>query len=271
MNNENYVDIAREIRKNIVKMHVKAKSPHLGSSLSIVEILVALYFNILKLNPKEPMWEERDRFILSKGHACSALYVTLALKGFFSEKYLEYYYTDGGKLFGHITKDIVPGIEASSGSLGHGLSMGIGMAIAGKYDRKNFRAFVLLSDGECEEGSVWEGALFVSHHKLDNLVAIVDYNKLQAFGRTNEVINLEPFAEKWRSFGWTVKEVDGHNIEQLIQTLKNIPFEKNKPNVVIAHTIKGKGISFIEDKLESHYKLLNEQELTISLKEISLK
>jgi transketolase len=270
-NCEKYEMIATEIRKKIVEMCAVSKSSHIGSALSTVDILVSLYFHILRIDPKRPYTDTRDRFILSKGHACAALYAVLASRGFFSKATLNRYAIDGGRLFAHATMGTIPGIEASTGSLGHGLSIGIGMAISGKYEKKNFRVFVLLSDGECNEGSVWEAAMFASHHKLDNLIAIVDYNKLQAFGRTNEVVNLEPFAEKWRSFGWSVKEIDGHDFRQLIPTFEKIPFKKSSPCLIIAHTVKGKGISFMEDKLEWHYKSPNEVELGMALKELDSK
>lgn len=264
---KDYGKLAKDIRKKIVEMHARSGSSHIGSSLSTVEILISLYFDVLNIDPKNPSLESRDRFILSKGHACSALYATLAARGFFPEKDLDGYTLNEGKLFGHVTRGVA-GVEASTGSLGHGLPIGTGMALAGKHDKKNFRIFVLLSDGECDEGSVWEAALFAPHHKLDNLIAIVDYNKLQAFGRTNEVINLEPFKEKWESFGWSVKEVNGHDFVELANVFSKIPFEKGKPSVIIAHTIKGKGISFMEDKLEWHYKSPNEEELRKALEEL---
>jgi transketolase len=264
-----YIEIAKAIRKDILYMHSKSSTSHIGSSLSCIEILVSLYWDILKISPRDPYNENRDRFILSKGHACSSMYATLAKRRFFHEKILDTYCVNGGKLFGHVTRGIIPGIESSAGSLGHGLSIGIGMAVAGRYDRKNFRVFVLMSDGECNEGSVWEGALFAAHHKLDNLISIIDYNKLQAFGRTDEVISLEPFVEKWKSFGWAVKETDGHNFGQLIKILGSVPFEKNKPSIIIAHTVKGKGISFMENKLEWHYKSPNQEILKIALEELN--
>lgn len=266
--NKDYKAIAKEIRKRIIKLHAKSGSSHIGSSLSIVDILTILYFKILSLNPKNPEDKNRDRFILSKGHACSALYATLALRGFFPKKILESYAINGGKLLGHVTRGLVPGVEASTGSLGHGLSIGAGMAIAGKYDRNNYRVFVLLSDGECDEGSVWESAMFASHHKLDNLIAIIDYNKLQAFGWVKEVNNLEPFAEKWKSFGWAVREIDGHNFTQIKKILDKVPLSKYKPSCIIAHTIKGKGISFMENQLAWHYKSPNKKQLEDAFKEL---
>jgi len=261
-------EVSTHIRKEIVKMHARSKSPHIGSALSVVDILTVLYFYILKIDAKNPQDKNRDRFILSKGHAGSALYATLASRRFFPEEILDEYCMDGGKLPGHSTMHCVPGVEVSTGSLGHGLSMGIGMAIAAKRDSSKHRVFVLLSDGECDEGSVWESAMFASHHKLDNLIAIIDYNKIQAFGRTNEVINLEPFRDKWTAFGWIVKEIEGHNFSQIEKILSGVPFEKNKPSIVIAHTIKGKGVSFMENQLAWHYKSPNEKELEIALKEL---
>ncbi len=263
-----YSQIAKEIRKKVLKMFFDSQTAHLGSSLSEVDILTVLYFKILSIDPKNPTAEDRDRFLLSKGHGAAGLYATLAQRGFFPESVLDTYCQDGGKLPGHSTRNCAPGVEVSTGSLGHGLPMAAGMALAGKRDGKNYRVFVLMSDGECEEGSVWEAALFASHHKLDNLIAIIDYNKLQAFGRTNEVLNLEPLKKKWEDFGWQVKEIDGHNFSEIENALSQIPFEKTKPSLVIANTVKGKGVSFIEDKLEWHYKNLTKEEYELALKEL---
>ena len=263
-----YSQISKEIRRKVVKMVYCSKTAHLGSSLSIADILNVLYFKIMSIDPKNPTAEDRDRFLLSKGHAAAVLYATLAQKGFFPGEVLEGYCYDGGKLPGHSTKGCAPGVEVSTGSLGHGLPMGAGMALAAKNDGKGHRVFVLMSDGECEEGSVWEAALFSSHHKLDNLVGIIDYNKLQALGRTNDILNLEPLAKKWEDFGWRVKEINRHNFSEIEESLSSIPFEKGKPSLVIAHTIKGKGISFMEDKLESHYKKLDEESFKAALKEL---
>lgn len=261
-------EISKDIRKNILKMVTSSKSPHVGSALSIVEILVVLYFKVLNINPSLPKKESRDRFILSKGHAASALYATLAERGFFDEKTLKEYCIDGAKLLGHSTKDCVPGVEVSTGSLGHGLPMGIGMALAGKCNNQNYMVFALLSDGECDEGSVWEAAMFAAHHKLDNLVAIIDYNKIQAFGRMTEVLNLEPFVDKWVSFGWSVKEINGHDFLQIEKVLRKAPFNKNKPSVMIAHTVKGKGVSFMENQLAWHYESPSPEQLKEALKEL---
>jgi len=268
---ENYSKIAVEIRKKILKMIFNSQTSHVGSALSCVDILTVLYFRILNVDPKNPQADNRDRFILSKGHAASSLYATLAQKRFFPEEILNEYCKDGGRLPGHSTKGCVPGVEASAGSLGHGLAVGAGMAITGKRDNKKYKVFVLMSDGECDEGSVWETAMFAAHHKLDNLAVIIDYNKLQAFGKTNDVLNLEPLREKWFSFNWQVQEIDGHNFTQIEKTLNNVPFEKDKPNLIIAHTIKGKGISFMENKLEWHYKSPNKEEYNLAIKELSQK
>lgn len=264
-----YKEISKNIRKKALKMAFSAQGSHIGSALSCVDILAVLYFKTMIVDPQNPWAPDRDRFILSKGHAASALYATLSLRGFFSEKILNTYCKNKGKLGGHPSIHCMPGVEVSTGSLGHGLAMGAGMALAGKLDREKYRVFVLVSDGECDEGSVWETAMFASHHKLDNLVAIIDYNKLQAFGRTNKVLNLEPLKEKWLSFGWQAKEIYGHSFPQIERALNRIPFRKNKPNMIIAHTIKGKGISFMEDKLEWHYKSPNHEEYILALKELN--
>jgi len=264
-----YSQISKGIRKKILRMTYESQTAHIGSSLSCADILTVLYFKILKIDPDNSLSENRDRFILSKGHAAAALYAALSQRGFFPEETLENYCKDGGKLPGHSTKGCVPGVEVSTGSLGHGLSMGAGMALAAKHDKKDYKTFVLMSDGECEEGSTWEAALFSAHHKLDNLIGIIDYNKLQAFGRTSEILNLEPLGKKWESFGWEVKEADGHNFSEIEKILSEIPFQKEKPSLMIAHTIKGKGISFMEDKLEWHYKNLNEEEYKSALQELS--
>ena len=258
-------EISKKIRKHILKMIFESKSSHIGSSLSIVEILVTLYFNILKIDPKNLSKPNRDRFILSKAHGSSALYAVLAEKDFFPLDYLEKYYVDGGILPGHLDKTSVPGIEFSTGALGHGFSVSIGMAISNKQSKDSGRIFVLIGDGECNEGSIWEGIMLASHLKLNNLTAIVDYNKIQSFGRTNEVINQEPIVDRWKSFGWQVLEVDGHNFNELIDAL-NSP--QDKPKVIISHTVKGKGISFMEDSLEWHYKSPDKDQLEIALKEL---
>jgi len=232
----------------------EARSAHVGGSLSMADLLAALYGSVLKIDPKRPDAPERDRFVLSKGHACAAFYAALAHRGFFPESWLETFYRDGGKLSGHATHKGVPGVEISTGSLGHGLSMSSGMAYAGKSDGADHRVFALLSDGECDEGSTWEAALFAGHHRLDNLIAIVDYNKIQSLGATREVLDLDPFADKWTAFGWAVREIDGHDMDEILSTLYSAPFKPGKPSCVIANTVKGKGVDFMENKLLWHYR-----------------
>ena len=263
--------LATKIRAQVLKMTHRAKSSHVGSSLSIADVLAVLYGNILNINPKEPNWAERDRLILSKGHACAGLYAVLAEVGYFPLENLETYYQNGSYLAGHITHTSVPGVEVSTGSLGHGLPIACGMALAGKQDAKNYRVFTILSDGECDEGSVWEAVLFAPHHHLDNLIAIVDYNKIQSIGRVEEVLDLEPFADKWKAFGWSVREIDGHNLEEIYQTLKNLPFKSGGPSCIIAHTVKGKGVSFMEDKLAWHYQQPDGEQLKLALSELGLR
>lgn len=265
-----YRNIASCVRKEILDITYRSRSSHIGSSFSIVEILVALYFKCLSVSQQEPSGQDRDRFILSKGHGCPALYATLSLRGLLSKDVLKAFAKNGGKLEQHPTRNPRYGIEVSTGSLGHGLSIGTGMAVAGKYDQKKYRIFVLMSDGETNEGSVWEAAMLAAHQNLDNLIAIVDYNKMQALGSTREVINLEPFTDKWRSFGWAVREVDGHNVEELINSIEEIPFEVNKPSAIIAHTVKGKGVCFMEDELLWHYRCPDEGEYKKALSEIDL-
>jgi transketolase len=265
-----YEELSGNIRKEILNLIYRTRSPHIGSAFSIVELLVALYFEVLSVNPDDPEWEERDRFILSKGHACAALYAVLFHKNFISREMLDGFAVNGGTLEHHPTRNTKIGIEVSTGSLGHGLSIGVGIAVGAKYDEAGHRTFVLLSDGETNEGDVWESAMFASQHKLDNLTAIVDYNKIQALGRTKEILNLEPFANKWRSFGWEVREIDGHNFEEIINAFKDIPFFEGKPSVIIAHTVKGKGVSFMENKLLWHYRCPNEDEYTKALGELTL-
>ncbi|HXK43343.1 MAG TPA: transketolase [Anaerolineae bacterium] len=259
--------LARRVRRHSVQMIHQAKASHLGSSLSAVELLVALYGGVLRVDPHWPLWPERDRFILSKGHACAAYYAVLAEVGFFSLDWLDTFYQNGSRLAGHVTKGI-PGVEISAGSLGHGLSIATGMALAAKRDQAVYRVFCMLSDGECDEGSTWEPILFAPHHQLDNLVAIVDYNKIQALGHTREVLNLEPFAAKWQAFGWAVREVDGHNLAEIVTALSEIPYQEGKPSCVIAHTVKGQGISFMEDRLLWHYRSPQGDEYTAAMTEL---
>jgi len=244
-----------------------ANTSHIGSCFSMADILAVLYGGILRVDPDRPEWPDRDRFILSKGHAAAAVYATLAERGFFPKEWLEKYCDDDSPLMGHINHK-VPGVEVSTGSLGHGLPIGCGMALAGKEKKNPFRVFVLLSDGEMDEGSNWESILFASHHRLDNLTAIVDYNKIQSFGRVKDVLELEPLAAKWNAFNWAVKEIDGHDLQEIKEILSAIPFEKGRPSVIIAHTVKGKGVSFMEDQLAWHYKSPDDEQLEQALAEV---
>lgn len=253
------------IKTSIVRMTHYSKSSHVGSCLSVADILYVLYFKVLRIDTGEPRADRRDRFILSKAHASAALYATLAERGFFPKEFLERYYVDGGMLPGHLDREAVPGVEVSAGSLGHGLSIGVGMAVACRRDRSPARVFVLLGDGECNEGSVWEAVMLASTLGLDNLTAVVDYNKLQSFGRTNEVIDQRNMAERWKVFGWQTCEVDGHSVEDLEQAFM---LPQRGPKAVIAHTVKGKGVSFMEDRLEWHYKSPNDEQCSTALKEL---
>jgi transketolase len=261
-------ELARRIRVRAVRMTNRAKSSHVGSSLSMAELLAVLYHDVLRVSAETIDDPDRDRFILSKGHACAGLYAVLADRGFFPEDWLDLFYVDGGRLAGHITANDVPGVEVSTGSLGHGLGMACGMALAGKFDGRAYRVFTLLSDGECDEGSTWEAALFAAHHGLDNLVAIVDYNKIQSLGHVKEVLNLDPLGEKWQAFGWAVREIDGHDVEAVRAALTNLPFEDGRPSCVVAHTVKGKGVSFMEDQLLWHYRTPAGDEFTAALAEL---
>jgi transketolase len=267
MQKRDYKEIALQVRRSVLCMTHDAKASHVGACLSIVDILAVLYGSILKVDSKRPDWSDRDRFILSKGHGGAALYAVLAESGFFPKEWLDTYCQDGSKLSGHVTCG-APGVEVSTGALGHGLSIGCGMALVGNRERLPYRVFVLMSDGECDEGSIWEAALFAAHHHLDNLIAIIDYNKLQAFGAIKEILNLEPFTEKWKAFNWAVREIDGHNHKQIEDTLNSAPFENGKPSIVIAHTIKGKGVSFMENQLAWHYKSPNNEQLAQALAEL---
>ena len=246
-------NLSKKIKLLTLDMIVKAKTPHIGSCFSIIEILTALYFKVLNSDPHNPQSPTRDRFLLSKGHAAASLYATLAVKGFIPHSALNEFCTNGSFFPGHSSAGHVPGIEASTGSLGHALPIGVGMAVAAKRDSAKHRIFVLLSDGECDEGSNWEAILFAGHHKLSNIVVIVDYNKWQSFGKTKDILDLEPFAAKWKDFNWSVREVDGHDEAAIVAALEQIPFTESSPSVLIAHTVKGKNLLSYEDKLESHY------------------
>jgi len=259
---------AQGLRAEALRMIHRAKSSHAGSVLSTIDLLVVLYEKILRVRPTEPDWPARDRFLFSKGHACAGLYAVLAKQGFFPADWLKDFYGDNSHLPGHATHKGIPGVEVSSGALGHGLALGCGMALTGKRDAQDFRVFVLMSDGECDEGSVWEAALFASHHRLDHLIAIIDYNKIQSLGTVKEVLDLEPFSKKWEAFGWAVREIDGHDFDQIGRALGSVPLEAGKPTCIIAHTIKGKGVDFMEDKLLWHYRTPDDKELRSALAQL---
>jgi transketolase len=263
----NLPQLAHRIRRHVLNMTSRAKSSHVGSSFSMAELLAVLYGRTLRIDPKNIAWPERDRFVLSKGHGCAGLYAVLAEVGFFPIEELDTFYMNGSRLAGHATTT-VPGVEVSTGSLGHGLSVGAGMALAAKRGGEKHRVVVMLSDGECDEGSVWEAVLFAPQHQLDNLVAIVDYNKIQSLGTVKEVMDLDPFADKWRAFRWAVREIDGHDTQQITDALDAIPFEPGRPSCIIAHTVKGKGVSFMEHKLLWHYRTPQGAELSDALLEL---
>jgi transketolase len=260
-------DLARRMRVQALQMVHRAKASHIGSALSICDIVAVLYGKIMKLEPIKPTDPTRDRFILSKGHACVAVYAALAETGFFSREDLSHYGQDHSVLMNHISHKVA-GVEFSTGSLGHGLPFGTGKALAARRSNKDWRTFVLLSDGELGEGSNWEAFMFASHHKLDNLVAIVDYNKLQSLTTVDKTLRVEPLAEKVSAFGWAVREVDGHDHNSLSEHLSQTPWEAGKPSILIAHTIKGKGVSFMENSVDWHYKSPSNEQLALALEEL---
>lgn len=262
-------ELARRIRLHAVQMTSRGGSSHVGAALSMADLLAVLYGGILRVDPRQPRLPERDRFLLSKGHAGAAVYAVLAECGFFPLEKLLTHYQDGSDLSGHVSHKGIPGVELSTGSLGHGLSVGAGMAYAGQLRGASHRVFVLLSDGECDEGSNWEAILFAAHHRLENLVAIVDYNKIQSLAPVAETLGLEPFADKWRSFGWGVGEADGHDHDALQAALARVPFEPGRPSCLIANTTKGKGVSFMENSVLWHYRTARGEELAAALKELT--
>ncbi len=259
--------IAKEIRKQIYRIAHYAGGGHMGASFSMADIISVLYFdNVLKYNAKNPDWEDRDRFILSKGHACYALYAVLAKAGYFSESELRNVGQVGSNFGGHPKIHEIPGVEASTGALGHGLSFAIGIAYASKVDNRNSHVYVMLGDGECQEGSIWEGALSAPTLELDNMTVVVDYNKLQAMDKLENIVHMKPFADKWSAFGWNVVEIDGHDYVQIREAL--LTRQTGKPTMVIANTVKGKGVSFMENVPIWHYRMPNEQELSILINDL---
>lgn len=261
------IQIAKQIRVDVTEMTHRSGASHIGTSFSIADILATLYSSVLRVDPQRPDWIERDRFILSKGHGCAALYSVLAQRGFFPREWLNGFYIDGGTLFGHVTHKGVPGVDASTGALGHGLPIAAGMALWNGRHGGGGRVVALLSDGECDEGSTWEAAMFAGHHRLTNLTAVVDYNHIQSLATTDDTITLEPFSDRWRSFGWEVREVAGHDHHALLDVLRATPSE-NRPVVVIAHTTKGHGVSFMEGQVLWHYRAPDVEERARILEEL---
>lgn len=260
--------LARRIRRHALEMTSRSGSSHIGAVFSMADILAVLYGAVLKYDPSAPRWADRDRFILSKGHGGAGVYAALAETGFFPLETLLEHCQNGSRLSGHVSHKDVPGVELSTGSLGHGLSVAAGMAYGAALDNRAHRVFVVLSDGECDEGSTWEAILFAAHHALDHLVAIVDYNKIQSLAPVSETLALEPFGDKWRSFGWAVVEVDGHDHGALLDALSALPVQDGKPTCVLAHTVKGKGVSFMEHSVLWHYRAARGDEFTAALTEL---
>lgn len=260
--------LARSIRRHDIQMVHRAKLGHIGGEMSAIDILTTLYFAVLHVDPQQPNAPERDRFILSKGHSAAALYTTLAHAGFFPLDDLQTFMQPLSKLNGHPDRNKVPGVETNTGPLGHGLPVAVGAALASKLQDATWRVFALTGDGELQEGSNWEAAMAGAHYQLDNLTVIVDRNRLQQGAGTEETMRLEPLADKWRAFGWSVTEIDGHDYGQLLDTFARVPFEQSTPNCIIAHTHKGQGISFMQDQVAWHHKVPNAEELAMALAEL---
>ncbi len=260
--------MAKRLRRHVITMTATAGSGHPGGSLSAADIITVLYFKVIRHNPKNPQWADRDRLILSKGHAAPILYAALAESGYFPVPELSTLRKLDSRLQGHTDRNLTPGVEMSSGSLGMGLSFGIGVALAARLDSRDYRTYVLLSDGECDEGQTWEAALSATHFKLANLTAIVDYNKIQLSGWTRDIMNLEPFNQKWQAFGWHIIDIDGHDFSQILAALQEAQNTKNKPSVIIARTVKGKGVSFMENNVKFHGKAPTTEEAQRALKEL---
>jgi transketolase len=270
MENNNYEIsiLAKKIRNHALEMTSLGGSSHIASIFSIADILACLYGSLLNVRPNQPNWDERDRFILSKGHAGAGVYAVLAEVGFFDKSILKTHYQDASNLSGHVSHKNIPGVELSTGSLGHGLSVGVGMAFGSKLDGRTNKVVVLMSDGECDEGSNWEAIMFASHHKLNNLIAIIDYNKIQSLDLVSNTLGLEPFADKWKSFGWNVLEVDGHDVNSIIDSYREAINNKSLPTCIIAHTTKGKGVSFMENNVLWHYRTAKGAEFNEAKKQL---
>lgn len=268
MNKENLISISKNVRKNIIEMLCESKSGHPGGSLSCADILTYLYYEKMNIDVSNPKWEQRDRFVLSKGHAAPALYSVLAEKGFFSKEELKTLRKTGGLLQGHPDSKHVPGVDVSTGSLGQGISNAVGMALGLKAQNNNARVYAILGDGELQEGIVWEASMAAAHYKLDNLVAIVDFNGLQIDGKNEEVMGINPLDEKFRGFGFNVIECDGHDYEELDKAFRNAEETKGKPTVIIAKTVKGKGVSFMENQAGWHGQAPNKEQSEQAIMEI---
>ena len=269
MSIDEMAEVAKKLRRNIVKMIGKAGSGHPGGSLSAADIITVLYYKVLRHDPNNPQWADRDRFILSKGHAAPVLYAVLAETGYFPIAELDTLRTLGSCLQGHCDMTSTIGVEMSAGSLGQGLSFGMGVALAGRLDERDYTVYVMLGDGESDEGQVWEAAMAAAHHKLDSLIAIVDYNKLQIDGWNRDVMNLEPLADKWKAFGWHVIEIDGHNFIEIIEAFEVAQQVEGIPTVIIAHTVKGKGVSFMENNVDFHGVAPKAEEVEKALEELA--
>lgn len=268
LNTKSLEEQAKIIRRYVIKMLAKAGSGHPGGSLSAVDLLVVLFYNKMRHNPQQPKWQDRDRFILSKGHGCPALYAILADMGYFSVDKLETLRQFGSILQGHPCMKTTPGIEISSGSLGQGLSVGLGIALAAKLDKKDYRTYVMLGDGEIEEGQIWEAAMAASHYKAENLCAILDQNELQIDGFIHDVMSSHPIPAKWRSFGWHVIEINGHNYKAIIDAYNEAEKIKGRPTIIVAKTVKGKGVSFMENQVDWHGKAPTKEEAEKALAEL---
>lgn len=261
-------EMAKRLRRHVITMIATAGSGHPGGSLSAADIITALYFKVMRHDPKNPQWQSRDRFILSKGHAAPILYAALAESGYFPVEELATLRRLDSRLQGHTDRNLTPGVEMSAGSLGMGLSFGIGLALGARLNRRDYHTYVLVSDGECDEGQTWEAALSAAHFSLDNLTAIVDYNKMQLTSWTRDIMNLEPFSQKWQAFGWHTIGIDGHDFDQILAALQEAQNTKNRPAVIIAHTVKGKGVSFMENNVKFHGKAPTAEEAERALKEL---
>lgn len=261
------IETIKDIRRSILRMVHNAKVSHIGAAYSMIEILYVLYFKVMNVDPKHPQEPQRDKFVLSKGHGSAGLYATLAHRAYFPLEDLMTYCINDGRLPGHLDKDAAPGVEVSAGSLGHGLPIAVGLALANKRSANLGKVYCIVGDGECNEGSIWESAMLAPSLGLDNFTVIVDFNKIQSFGNTNDIIDQTNMAERWRAFGWDVHEINGHDLSAIEEALKAV-HQANKPKAIVAHTVKGQGVSFMEDKLQWHYSSPSDEQLDIALKEL---